>query len=356
MAAVLDAVGSERIALLGSSASGPNAIHFSAMHPERVSALVLYNTYAHYMRDDDYPWGVPAQALEAFLANAKAGWGTGAALESVAPSRIADDRFRQWWARCERLGIGPEQIGEVLRAGFQRDARPSLSSIHVPTLVLHREGNHYVHVGAGRYLAEHIEGAKFVELSGDDHLFFSGDVDAFVDEIEEFLTGRHQSPEGDVALATILFTDIVDSTRQAARLGPRAWSKLTDDHDALVRDALRRHRGREVKTMGDGFLATFNGGAHAVRCAVEIVVGAKTLGLDVRAGLHAGEIEVRGDDIAGLAVTIAKRVCDLAGPTQVLVSNTMKELVVGSGIALSDHGSHVLKGVPDEWRIFEVAS
>ena len=356
LTAVLDTIGAERVALVGTSSTGQNAIDFSVGHPERVSALVLLNTYAHYVRDDDHPWGVPAQALDRFVAFATAEWGTGTNLEVVAPSRNADDRFRQWWARGTRLGTGPELVGEAVRASFERDVRSLLPAVHVPTLVLHRQGDRYVHVGAGRYLAEHIEGAKFVELPGDDHLWFAGDTDAIVDEIEEFLTGRRQAPEGEVALATILFTDIVDSTAHAARLGPRAWSKLSDDHDALVRAALQRHRGREVKTMGDGFLATFNGGAHAVRCAVEIVVGAKALGLDVRAGLHAGEIELRGDDIAGLAVTIAKRVCDLAGPTQVLVSETMKGLLAGSGIALSDQGSHVLRGFPDEWRVYEVAS
>jgi class 3 adenylate cyclase/pimeloyl-ACP methyl ester carboxylesterase len=356
LTAVLDAVRVERVVLVGASVSGPDAIDFSVRYPERVNAVVLLSTYAHYVRHNDYPWGVPAQALDRFVATVTAMWGTGDNLEWLVPSRIADDRFRQWWTRCERLGLGPDQIGEVVLASFERDVRALLAALHVPALVLHAQGDRLIHVGAGRFLAEHIEGAKFVALPGDDHAFFVGDGDALLDEIEEFLTGRHQPPEGDVALATILFTDIVDSTPQTARLGPRAWSKLTDDHDALVRAALQRHHGREVKTIGDGFLATFNGGAHAVRCAVEIVVGAKTMGLDVRAGLHAGEIELRGDDIAGLAVTIAKRVCDLAGPTQVLVSETMRGLLAGSGIAISDQGNRVLKGVPEEWRIYEATS
>jgi class 3 adenylate cyclase len=354
LTAVLDAAGAEHVALVGASASGEPAIQFSVSHPERVNALVLFNTYAHYVRHDDYPWGLPEDLMERFLANIKASWGTGASAETLAPSRAPDARFREWWARCQRLGVGPDQLADSVRGSFQCDVRPLLSSLHLPTLVLHRHGDRYIPVGAGRYLAEHIDGAKFVALPGDDHLFFAGDTDALVDEIEDFLTGSHQAPEGDVELATILFTDIVDSTPQAARLGPRAWSKVIDDHDALVRAALQRHRGREIKTIGDGFLATFNGGAHAVRCATEIVVGAKAMGLDVRAGLHTGEIEFRGDDIAGLAVTIAKRVCDSAAPTQVLVSETVKGLLVGSGIALSDDGSHVLKGVPDEWRLFTV--
>jgi class 3 adenylate cyclase len=352
LTAVLDAVGCERVALFGWSDSGPRAIHFAATHPERVSALILFNTYAHYVRDDGYPWGFPARSLDRILGNLKATWGTGTTLDIVAPSRVADDRFAQWLARSQRLGVGPELLGEAVRASYERDVRPLLSTIRVPALVLHREGNRYIQVGAGRYIAEHLQRAKFVALSGDDHLFFVGDHDALLDEVEEFLTGRHEAPEGDVVLATILFTDIVESTQQAAQLGPRAWSTLSQQHDALIRAALQRHRGREVRTIGDSFLATFNAGAEAVRCALEIVRGVKALGVQVRAGLHTGEIEVRRDDIAGLGVVIAKRVCDLARPEQVLVSETVKGLVVGSELTFSDQGTHVLKGVPDEWRLF----
>jgi class 3 adenylate cyclase len=220
---------------------------------------------------------------------------------------------------------------------------------------LHREGNRFIHPGAGRYLAENIPNAKFVALPGDDHLFFVGDTDALVDEIEEFLTGARSGAEADVTTMTVLFTDIVASTERQARVGPREWSRLTDRHDAMVRAALSRHRGHEVKTTGDGFLATFDATGRALRCAAEILAGAQDIGLDLRAGVHTGEVEVRGDDIAGLAVTIAKRVCDLAGPGEVLVSHAVEAVVSGSGIEFEDRGDHKLKGVPGTWRLYAVS-
>ncbi len=229
-----------------------------------------------------------------------------------------------------------------------------LPAIATPTLVVHREGNRYMRAGAGRYLAEHIPGAKYVELPGDDHFFFVGDTDALLDEVEQFLTGTRQAPEGDVVTATIMFTDIVASTEQSARMGHRKWTALTDAHDTMVRSVLARYRGREVKTIGDGFLATFDATTRAVRAATEIVVQAKSIGLEVRAGVHAGEVEVRPGDVVGLTVSIAKRICDLARPTEVFVSEAVKVLIVGSGIALSDQGVNVLKGVPEEWRLFAV--
>jgi class 3 adenylate cyclase len=230
--------------------------------------------------------------------------------------------------------------------------RPLLSSVSVPTLVLHREGDRYIRPGAGRYLAEHIPAAKFVTLPGDDHLFFAGDTDALVDEVEEFVTGARSSAESDVFTATVLFTDIVASTEQQARVGPREWSRLADHHDAMVRAALARYRGQEVKTTGDGFLATFDATGRALRCAARIVADAKDLGLALRAGVHTGEIEVRGDDIGGLAVSIAERICDLAEPGQLLVSETVRGQLVGSGIEFQDRGEHELKGVPGTWRLY----
>jgi class 3 adenylate cyclase len=242
----------------------------------------------------------------------------------------------------------------MVRADLQQDVRPLLPSISVPTLVLHREGNRYIHLGAGRYLAEHIPEAKFVVLPGDDHAFFVGDTDALADEIEEFLTGARSGADADVLTMTILFTDIVASTEHQARVGRREWSRLTDRHDAMVRAALARYRGREVKTTGDGFLATFDATGRAIRCAADILAGAKDIGLDLRAGVHTGEVEVRGHDIAGMAVTIAKRVCDLAGPGQVLVSDTVRSNMVGTGIEFNDQGEHDLKGVPGSWRLYAV--
>ncbi len=235
-----------------------------------------------------------------------------------------------------------------MRAGALVDVRPLLPTLTVPTLVLHREENRYIQVGAGRYLAEHVHGAKYVELPGNDHWFFVGDVDALLDAVEEFLTGGHEAPEGDVVTASILFTDIVSSTEKSAPIGHRKWTTLTDANDARVRSILDRHRGKEIKTTGDGFLATFVASTRAVRAGIEIVATAKDLDLEIRAGDHTGEIEVRPDDIVGLAVSIAKRVCDLAGPGELFVSEVVKGLLVGSGIPTSDRGTHVLKGVPND--------
>jgi class 3 adenylate cyclase len=350
--AVLDAVGCERVVLVGASGAGPNVIRYATAHPERVTALVLINTYAHYVREDDYPWGLSPAALDRSFAQSK--WGTGTTVEAMAPSKAGDEGFRAWWARSGRLGVRVDSAAVAMRAGVRQDVRALLPTLAVPTLVVHRGGNRYIRVGAGRYLAEHIPGATYVELAGDDHLFFVGDVDALLDEIEEFLTGSHQAPEGDVITATVLFTDIVASTEQAARLGHRPWTTLTDEHDAMVRASLRRHRGREVKTIGDGFLATFDATTRAVRAAIEITAAAKGMDLNVRAGVHTGEVEVRPDDVVGLAVSIAKRICDLAGPGEVLVSEAVKIHLVGSGITLSERGTHVLKGVPEMWKLSAV--
>jgi class 3 adenylate cyclase/pimeloyl-ACP methyl ester carboxylesterase len=356
LAAVLDAVGFERPALVADGTVGVRPIHFSVTCPERVSALVLVGSFAHYVREEDYPWGVPPGSLDRLVAAVKRRWGTSAFLEVVAPSRVADERFRAWYNRSVRFGGGPDQIADMVRAGFEQDVRPLLPFISVPTLVLHREGDRFIHLGAGRYLAEHIPDAKLVVLPGDDHLFFLGDTDALVDEIEEFLTGARTGGTGDVLTMTVLFTDIMASTEHQARIGPGEWSRLTDQHDAMVRAALTRYRGHEVKTMGDGFLATFDSAGRALRCAVEILAGAKGIGLDLRAGVHTGEVEVRGDDIAGLAVSIAKRVCDLAPPGEVLVSGAIPPLVAGSGHVFEDRGDHEIKGVPGTWRLFAVTT
>jgi class 3 adenylate cyclase len=356
LTAVLDAVGCGRAALVGEGESGGQVLHFSATHPERVSALVLVNSYAHYVREDDYPWGVPPHLLDRFVGAVKEAWGTAAVLEFAAPSRIADERFRAWYARSARFLTGPDRVAAMARVSFEADVRPLLPAISVPTLVLHREGNRYIRLGAGRYLAEHIPNAKLVVLPGDDHLFFVGDTDALVDEIEEFLTGARSGGTGDVLTMTVLFTDIVASTEHQARIGHQGWSRLSDRHDAMVRAALVRHRGHEVKTTGDGFLATFDATGRALRCAADILTGAKDIGLELRAGVHTGEVEVRGNDIAGLAVNIANRVCDLAGPGEVLVSRTVTDLVAGSGIEFEDRGERELKGVPGNWRLYRVAS
>jgi class 3 adenylate cyclase len=350
--AVLDAaVGSEPVALLGWGPAGLSVIEFSVRHPELVSALLLVNSFAHYVREDDYPWGLPRDSVDRLVAALQEGRDTGAVLEWLAPSRVGDDRFRAWWSRAQRLGVSAGWFGESAR-GIERDVRPLLPSVSVPTLVVHREDNRYIRLGAGRYLAEHIPGARFVVLPGADHAYFAGDTDALVDEIEEFLTGARSGGEGEFALATVLFTDIVSSTERQAQLGAGEWSRLADQHDAMVRAALTRYRGHEVKTTGDGFLATFDATGRALRCAAEILAAAKGIGLELRAGVHTGEVEVRGDDLGGLAVTIAKRICDLAAPGQVLVSETVRSLMVGSGTDFEDRGEHELKGVPGTWRLF----
>lgn len=353
LTALLDDCGAETVVLVASAVGGPFAIRYAHARPDRLRSLVLVDTYARFLRAPDYPQGFPEELFEHFLSGLQK-WGAGTSVDILAPSRAADPRFRERFARIERLGQPPDQAAASLRHALSIDVRQLLPELTVPTLIVHRRDDRYIRVGCGRYLAESIPGARYVELPGQDNLFFVGDVDALVDQLEEFLTGTHQAPEGQVVTSTILFTDIVSSTEQAARLGHRAWSALTAEHDSLVRSALRRHRGHEIKTIGDGFLATFDASTRAVRAAADIVTSATDVGLEVRAGIHTGEIEMLSGDIAGLAVNIAKRVCDLAGPSQILVSETVKGALVGTGISLVDRGTHVLKGVPDEWRLFTV--
>jgi pimeloyl-ACP methyl ester carboxylesterase len=351
---VLDAVGCQRVVLFGTGLGGPTAIRYAARHPERVQALVLFDTFAYFVREDDYPWGLPPESLERWGAAMAELWGTGATADVIAPSKSGEETFRAWWARAERLGSAANQVAAILRALVHQDVRALLPTLAVPTLVLHRVENRSVPVGAGRYLADQIPGANYVEVPGDDAMFFVGDTDELLDEVEEFLTGSRQAPEGDVVTATILFTDMVASTEQSARMGHRKWTALTDAHDAMVRATLGRYRGREVKTTGDGFHATFDATTRAVRAAVEIVTQAKNMGIGVRAGVHVGEVEVRPNDVVGLTVSITKRICDLAGPAEVFVSEAVKALLAGSGITTSEQGTYVLKGVPDEWRLYAI--
>lgn len=351
---VLDSIGWEQAAFVGTGVSAWWALGFAAVHPERMSALILIDGYARYTRDDDYPIGLTIDRLDALVSYFPSQWGSGVALEVFAPSRAADPSFRETIARCERFGQPPHETAEALKRSLLIDVRRHLPAIVAPTLVLHRAADRAIRPEAGRYLAEHIVGARYVELSGEDYYFFVGDTDALLDEVEEFLTGSHQGAEGDVVTLTILFTDIVASTEQSARMGHRKWSALSDAHDAMVRTTLARYRGREVKTIGDGFLATFDATTRAVRAATDIVKLAKAMGIEVRAGVHTGEIEVRPDDVVGLAVSIAKRVCDLAAPGQVLVSDSVRAVIAGSGIEFEDRGENELKGVPGSWKLFAV--
>jgi class 3 adenylate cyclase len=275
-------------------------------------------------------------------------------VDLVAPSVAQDERFRRSTARYERLCMSPRASSITAAATMERDLRAVLPSIRVPTLVLHRAGDRAFPVGHGRYLAEHIPGAKYVELPGEDDLCYVGDTEPMLGEIEEFLTGVRPVPEIDRVLATVLFTDIVGSTERAATLGDRAWRALLDTHHGIVRRELERHRGREVDTAGDGFLATFDGPARAIRCACAIRDGVRSLGIEIRAGLHTGECELMGEGVGGIAVHIGARVAASAAPSEVLVSQTAKDLVAGSGLRFVDRGTHDLRGVPGEWRLFAV--
>ena len=354
--AVMDAAGSERAALFGVSEGGPMSMLFATTYPQRASALILYGTYAKRVRDAEYPWAPTADDFRAFLDETERQWGGPAQVDVWAPSRADDDGFRRWWAQFLRLGASPAAARAVLEMTREIDVRGVLSAIRIPTLILHRTGDRRIDVGGSRYLAEHIPDAKYVELPGVDHLAWVGDSDAIVDEIEEFLTGARQIPEPTRVLATVLFTDIVESTDRAVQLGDARWRGLMSDHDRLIRAELARFRGHEVRTTGDGILATFDVPARAIRCACAIVERAHELGVQVRAGLHTGEIEILDDGVAGIAVHIGARVASLAGPDEVLVSSTVKDLVAGSGLVFSEHGTHELKRVPGSWQIFRVES
>jgi pimeloyl-ACP methyl ester carboxylesterase len=352
--AVMDAVGSERATLLGISEGGPMNILFAATHPQRTEGLILYGTFARVISGDGYSIGLDPQLLEQGYLEIEAKWGEGYLADRVGPSLAADPAMREASARYERMSASPRTAVELLKLNSAVDVRHVLASIHVPTLVLHRRDERFVPVKNARYLAEHIPGARLVELEGSDHLFFAGDLDPVIDEIEEFVTGRRRSVEVDRVLTTLLFTDIVESTRLAAERGERKWRDLLDTHDAFVRRQLQRFRGREVKTTGDGFLASFDGPARALRCARAIVDGARPLGLDIRASVHTGECEVRGDDLGGIAVHVAARILDHAAAGDVVASSTVRDLVSGSGITFDDHGEHALENVPGAWRLYRI--
>ena len=343
--AVMDAAASERAALFGLSEGGPMSVLFAATYPHRTRALILCGSFAS-ARDPEM-----AAAADRVRALAE-DWGAGRTLELFAPS-ASNERNRLGRAAFERSAASPRMVRTIIEMAAETDVRDVLPTIRVPTLVLHR-ADEFVPVAAGRRLAESIPGARLVVLPGADHIPFYGDGEGYAEEIEEFLTGARHAPPPDRILTTVLFTDVVASTERAAALGDARWRELAAQHDEVVRAQLRRHRGVEVKTLGDGFLATFDGPARGVRCAQAIVEEVRTLGLEVRAGLHTGECEVVGSDIAGMAVNIGARISALAQAGEVLVSSTVKDLVVGSGITFADRGAHALKGVADEWRVFAV--
>jgi len=346
--AVLDAVGSERAALIAAGEAGMCAM-YAASHPDRISALVLANVAVS--------GGVVlnAEQREMMLDLVENHWGEGRFLPLFAPSRANDAQFVEWWTRFERAVVSPSMARRLIDLNFRADLSGVLPAIRVPTLILQQRDTPLASVQAGREAAALIPGSRFVEAAGTDSYYWPGADDPEIDLIEEFLTGRrgHRVPER--VLATVLFTDIVGSTDRAAEVGDRAWRGLLDRHNELVRERIDRYRGREIKTVGDGFLATFDGPARAVRCAQEIVECVKPLDLAVRCGLHTGECERTEDDVGGIAVHIGARVCSTAGRDEVLVSSTVKDLVVGSELTFADRGAHQLRGVPGEWRLFALA-
>ena len=347
--AVADAAEMERPALFLSSAATSMGAMFAATYPDRVSALVLWAAAAlgGTVLDET--------ARQVILDEIENGWGEGRLLQVYAPSHIDDERFRQWFRRYERGSVSPGMARRFVDLALRVDLTDVLPTIQAPTLVLHRRDDRMVPVADGRRVAELIPGARFVELDGDDHMAHMGDADALIDEIEEFLTGVRRRREADRVLATVLFTDIVGSTEHAARVGDSTWRDTLYAHEQLVVRELDRFRGRVVKNTGDGVLATFDGPARAVRCAREMTEAARRgLGLELRAGVHTGEIELIGDDVGGIAVHIGARVSAMAGAGEVLASSTVKDLVAGSGIDFEDRGSHALKGVPGEWRVYAV--
>ena len=352
--AVMDAVGSERAALMGVSEGGPLCALFAATYPERTAALVMLGAYARRVWAPDYAFGATREHYDAFLEDVGSNWGGPVGLEARAPSLVDDERFRDWWATYLRMSASPGAAFALTKMNAEVDVRHVLPTISAPTLVVHRTGDRSLPVEGARFMAEKIPGARLCELPGDDHLPFVGDQDEILDEVEEFLTGVRRGPEPDRVLATVLFTDVVGSTERAAELGDQRWQLLLAQHHALVRHELDRWRGREIDTSGDGFLATFDGPARAIRCACAIRDSVRGLGLEIRAGLHTGEIQLVGDDVAGIAVHLGARVAALAGGSEVLVSSTVKDLVAGSGIEFEERGEHELKGVPGEWRLYAV--
>jgi len=355
--AVMDAAGSERAAIIGVSEGGPLATLFAATYPMRATALVLWGTFARCMRAPDYEVGLEEGPPEEMFAMLRELWGTGRALRMVVQHAPDDPDTDRMLARYERNASTPAMVVEIMRRNVAIDVRSALGAISAPTLVVHRAGDPVVPSRLGKYLAGHVDGARLAVLPGDWHVNGSvGGEDDLLDIVEEFLTGDRPAHETEIdrVLATVLFTDIVSSTEQAAELGDRRWREVLDRFRLVVRGELGRFRGREVNTRGDDFLATFDGPGRAVRCAEAIAAGAHPLGVEVRAGLHTGEVELQGDDVAGLAVHIGARVCTLAGAGEVLVTSTVRDLVVGSGISFVERGLHQLKGVPGEWQVLAV--
>jgi len=349
--AVMDAVGSERAAIIGVSEGGAMSMLFAATYPARVRALVLIGAYAHFSSAVLEP-----TELERFIVEIEQGWGTGATLHRFAPTLADDPQARARWAAFERAGASPSAVIALMRMNAEIDVRHVLETVRVPTLILHKRADPRVSFAAAEEMAARIPGARLLELQGRDHLFYVGDVDPMLDSIEEFLTGARAAHDIERVLATVMFTDIVGSTALASSLGDRQWRSRLEDFFGLTREAIGRYRGDQVKTTGDGVLATFDGPARGIRCADAIRSEVQQLGLGLRVGLHTGEVERLGTDIGGIAVHVAARVADLAADNQILVTRTVRDLVAGSGLKLVDEGAHALKGLEEPIQVFSVAS
>ena len=351
---VMDEVGSERAAVLGAADGGPASMLFAANQPDRVSALIIWCTFARLLADDDYPFGVPVAEAEDYVRQLGEGWGTPEVAAQWVPSRADDPSFLDWLAKVQRSVYSPSAAEAYVRQGLATDARAILPTIRVPTLVVHVAANPVVPIEFGRYIADHIDGATFVEQPGTDASPYWEHPDLFISAVEEFLTGIRPAAVPDRRLATVMFTDIVESTRRAEQLGDRSWRTLLDVHDETARRQIKRHQGVMVKHTGDGVLATFDGPGRAIRSAADLQDELSRVQIDLRTGIHAGEIEIRGDDVSGIAVHLAARVMAEADPGEILVSRTVHDLVVGSEIGFSDRGTHQLKGIEGQWQLYSV--
>jgi class 3 adenylate cyclase len=352
--AVMDEIGLQRAALIGMSEGGSMCALFAASYPDRTTALILYGAFAKRIRSPDYPWAPTLEERESWITSLEGGWGVGSELATLAPSVAQDPAIQRWFAAYGRMSVTPSAAVALARMNSEIDIRPILPAIHVPTLILQRKGDRDVAMGNARFLAKMIPEARLVELEGDDHIWWAGDGDAILGEVEEFLTGARSPGLRDRQLMTVLFTDIVQSTERANSVGDKSWRDLLLRHNELVRKELTRYRGREVKTTGDGFLATFDGPARGIQCACAIRDAVNDLHLSLRLGLHTGECEVLGNDVGGVGVHLAQRVMAQAAPGEILVSSTVRDLVSGSGLKFKDRGAHSLKGVPGKWRLFSV--
>jgi class 3 adenylate cyclase len=327
---------------------------FAAAYPQRTEGLILYGSFAVRRWQPDYPWAPTTDERERHIRRVREGWGGIVHLPDLAPGMMADEESRDWWARYLRSSASPAAAAALTSMNSDVDVRSVLPTIAVPTLIIHRTGDRRADVGGARWMADQIPGARYVELPGDDHLIWA-DPDPIFDLVEEFVTGVPPAEVPDRVLVTVLFTDIVGSTETAAGMGDDAWRRMLDRHDETVRRYVRRYRGREVKSTGDGFLAIFDGPARAVRCAQAITDAVVALGLRVRAGVHTGEVEMRGEDVGGLAVHVGARIAALAGPGEVLTSRTVRDLVAGSGIGFTSRGANELKGIPGPWELYAVS-